>query len=264
VDGLIRTVKLPTSRRAFLAKNGDIKYGLMSCPQAGIELIFRISSITAISLSESWLRKSWLSAEELQRRNDELARLYRASGSLISGASINLQIWPVNSRGCFQQEFGQRIAACWLFPGTRTNYFVWHRRPVYRADERTRGDPGRAGPGPRRRSVRVDAQCGQRSLGAEYLSNWEAAQSELAIPLKIGNHGVGVIDVQSSEAQAFSPDDERLMSFSPKRAALVLEHSRLNAQTEKQIQQLLALRTIDMAISSSFDLSMTLGVLWTR
>ena len=83
----------------------------------------------------------------------------------------------------------------------------------------------------------------------------------MAITLKIGDNVIGLIDVQSSEPQAFSPDDERLMSIFAERAALVLEHARLNAQTDAHIQQLLALRTIDMAISSSFDLSMPLGVL---
>jgi HD-GYP domain-containing protein (c-di-GMP phosphodiesterase class II) len=95
----------------------------------------------------------------------------------------------------------------------------------------------------------------------DYVQGWEAAQSELAIPLKIGNNAIGAIDIQSSKPDAFSPDDERLMTIFAERAALALEHSRLNAQTDSRMQQLIALRTVDMAISSSFDINLTLGIL---
>jgi len=49
---------------------------------------------------------------------------------------------------------------------------------------------------------------------------------------------IGAIDVQSSERAAFSADDERLMTIFCERAALVLEHSRFEPQTETRIQQL--------------------------
>jgi HD-GYP domain-containing protein (c-di-GMP phosphodiesterase class II) len=95
----------------------------------------------------------------------------------------------------------------------------------------------------------------------DYVPGWEAAQSELAIPLKVGSDVIGAIDVQSSEPNAFSPDDERLMTVFAEKAALALGHSRLNTQIEVRLQQLTALRTIDMAISGSFDINLTLGVL---
>jgi PAS domain S-box-containing protein len=201
-------------------------------------------------------------AEELRRRNDELARLYRAYGSLISGASLNLQEMARSIVAVVQQEFGQ--ANCSLLVVSRDSKEL-HRLAAagpYTGqvkNKRLTLD----GPGLVPQAVRTGAtiNAGDVRSRPDYLSNWEAAQSELAIPLKIGNSVIGVIDVQSSKPQAFTPDDERLMSIFAERAALVLEHGRLNAQTETHIQQLLALRTIDMAISSSFDLSMTLGVL---
>jgi HD-GYP domain-containing protein (c-di-GMP phosphodiesterase class II) len=95
----------------------------------------------------------------------------------------------------------------------------------------------------------------------DYVQDWDLAQSELAIPLKIGSEVIGVIDVQSAQPDAFSPNDVRLMTIFAERAALALEHSRMYEQTKSRVQQLAALRTIDMAISSSFDLKLTLGIL---
>lgn len=62
---------------------------------------------------------------------------------------------------------------------------------------------------------------------SEYLANWSAARSELAIPMKIGDQVIGVIDVQSPEVNAFGADDVRLLTIFAERAALALESVRL-------------------------------------
>jgi len=98
-------------------------------------------------------------------------------------------------------------------------------------------------------------------MNPSYVVGWELARSELAIPLKIGNRVIGVIDIQSAQLNAFSANDERLMTIFAERAALALEHARLYTQTERRMQNLSALRTIDMAISSSFDIRLTLKIL---
>ena len=215
--------------------------------------------ITEFKRSEEKLASQ---AEELRRRNDELARLYRASGSLISGASLSLQELAQSIVAVVQQEFGQ--ANCSLLAVSRDSNELLRLAAAGPYTGQVKNKKLTLdGPGLVPQAIRAGATLNEGNVRAapDYLPNWEAAQSELAIPLKIGNNVIGVIDVQSSELQGFSPDDERLMSIFAERAALVLEHSRLNTQTEKHMQQLLALRTIDMAISSSFDLSMTLGVL---
>jgi putative nucleotidyltransferase with HDIG domain len=51
------------------------------------------------------------------------------------------------------------------------------------------------------------------------------------------------------------------MAVFAKQAALTLEHARLYAQTERRMQNLASLRAIDSAISSSFDVGFTLGIL---
>ena len=201
-------------------------------------------------------------AEELRRRNDELDRLYRASGSLISGASLSLQDLAQTIVEVVQQEFGQANCSLIIVQKDSNELTRLAIAGPY-ADQVKNKRLTQDGLGLVPQAIRTGAAFNVGNVHAvpDYLPNWEAAQSELAIPLKIGDHVIGVIDVQSSEPEAFGPDDERLMTIFVERAALVLEHSRLNAQTEARMQQLLALRTVDMAISSSFDLTLTLGIL---
>jgi len=200
--------------------------------------------------------------EELRRRNEELVRLYRASGSLITGASLNTQEQAQKIVEVVQQEFGQDN--CSLFIAQRdSNELVRQTTVGPYADQVRNAKLTLDGDGVVARAMRAGEPVNVPNVYADphYLPNWEAAQSELAIPLKIGNNVIGAIDVQSSEKGAFSTDDERLMTIFAERAALVLEHARLYVQTERHMQNLESLRSIDAAISSSFNVDFTLGIL---
>jgi response regulator RpfG family c-di-GMP phosphodiesterase/putative methionine-R-sulfoxide reductase with GAF domain len=200
--------------------------------------------------------------EKLRRRNEELARLYRASGSLISGASLNLQELAQKIVAIVQQDFGQADCSL-LIVQKDSNELVRLAAAEPYVDQVKYQNLALDGPGLIPRAIRTNkvVNVGDVHSDPDYVQGWDAAQSELAIPLKIGNNAIGAIDIQSSELDAFSPDDERLMAIFAERAALALEHAHLNAQTESRMQQLIALRTVDMAISSSFDINLTLGVL---
>ena len=178
------------------------------------------------------------------------------------GASLSLQELAQSIVAVVQQEFGQ--ANCSLMVVSRdSNELVRLATAGPYAGQVKYSPMSLNGPGLATRSIRLKKVVNVRDVQLEpdYVKGWESARSELVIPLMVENRVIGVIDVQSSQPDSFGPDDERLMSIFAERAALVLEHGRLNAQTETNMQQLLALRTIDAAISSSFDLSMTLGVL---
>jgi PAS domain S-box-containing protein len=64
-----------------------------------------------------------------------------------------------------------------------------------------------------------------------------------------------------SRAQPFTENEQRLLSAISDIAANALRRASLHEQTEQRLQHLIALRAIDMTISSSLDLRMTLGVL---
>ena len=60
-----------------------------------------------------------------------------------------------------------------------------------------------------------------------YVCGDEAICSEMCVPLRVGSHVIGVIDVQSSEENAFSEDDLRLLNVVGGQIATVIENIRL-------------------------------------
>jgi HD-GYP domain-containing protein (c-di-GMP phosphodiesterase class II) len=69
-----------------------------------------------------------------------------------------------------------------------------------------------------------------------------------------------VLGVLSTRPNAFSDQQERLLSLFANQAAVALENARLFAETSRGLKHVQALRTIDMAISSSLDLQVTLDI----
>jgi PAS domain S-box-containing protein len=203
-----------------------------------------------------------LQAEELRRRNEELARLYRASGSLLSGVTSNLPILAQTIVRVVQQEFGQSNCSLLTIQSDAdemTRLAVAGPYAHLVQDKRVKA----SGASPVAQAIRSGkvVNIGAANAFQENEPEWDAAQSELVIPLKIGDIVIGVIDIQSSEKNAFTADDERLMAIFAERAALTLEHGRLNAQIETRMKQLISMRTVDMAIASSFELDLILGIL---
>ena len=201
-------------------------------------------------------------AEELKQRNDELARLYRASASLFTGSSLELDELSQNIVKTVQKEFGQANCSL-IIVQPDTNQLQRLAMAGLYTDQVKLQDLTMDGPGVIPKVIRTGETINLPDVTAEpdYVRGWSEARSELSIPLKVGDRTIGAIDVQSASANAFSADDERLMTVFAERAALALEHSRLFTQTENRLENLAALRTVDMAIAGSFDIHVTLGTL---
>lgn len=57
-------------------------------------------------------------------------------------------------------------------------------------------------------------------------------RSEMALPLLIGDRVFGVLDVQSTESNAFSPDDIRLLETLANQVTIVIENARLFSESQ--------------------------------
>ena len=62
-------------------------------------------------------------------------------------------------------------------------------------------------------------------------------RSEMALPLKIGTDIVGALDVQSTEASAFSEDDISVLSLLADQVSLAIENARLFDQSRKSLAE---------------------------
>jgi PAS domain S-box-containing protein len=247
---------LPSGKRvSFSAKTQPVK----DARGRIVKLFGTVQDITERKRAEQALARQ---TEELRQRNEELSRLYRASGSLLSSTLLRYQDLAQTIVEIVQQEFGQSNCSLLVVKKDSNELMRLIASGSY-ADLVKYQNLALDGPGLIPLAIRTNkvVNVGDVHSAPDYVPGWEAAQSELAIPLKVGSDVIGAIDVQSSQPNAFSPDDERLMTVFAERAALALEHSRLNTQIEARLQQLTALRTVDMAISASFDINLTLGVL---
>jgi response regulator RpfG family c-di-GMP phosphodiesterase len=228
-----------------------------------VHLLTTLAEIAGNAISRTRLHEQLQRrAEELHARNLELARLYRASGPLISNVTQDTQAMAQAILDTVWKEFGQANCSLVLVQeGSQELVRILVSGPY--ADQLKRGTLALHGPGLLAKAVRTGQVINvpDVSQAPDYLENWPAARSELTIPLKIGSGVIGAIDLQSKELNAFNASDEHLMTIFAERAALALSNARLYEQTMRSLQRLTAFRTIDQAISSSMDLRVTLNIL---
>ncbi|MEA4909238.1 MAG: response regulator [Anaerolineaceae bacterium] len=87
-------------------------------------------------------------------------------------------------------------------------------------------------------------------------------QSAFSFPMMAGKKLVGVLHINDiHKYYELEEADLKLLSIIVSIASSALENAQLYEQTEKHLQRLSALRTIDLAITSSLDLRLTLNVL---
>jgi HD-GYP domain-containing protein (c-di-GMP phosphodiesterase class II)/PAS domain-containing protein len=87
------------------------------------------------------------------------------------------------------------------------------------------------------------------------------AHSSLYAPLLAKGEVLGLIQVQSYESLRFGDADGDLLMLVANTGAIAIENARLFSEVSQRVQRLGALRAMDMAISSSVDLRVTLNVL---
>ena len=63
-------------------------------------------------------------------------------------------------------------------------------------------------------------------------------RSEIALPLKVGQEVIGVLDVQSTERGAFSQDDIALLSALADQVSTAIQNARLNDETRRTLREL--------------------------
>ena len=85
-----------------------------------------------------------------------------------------------------------------------------------------------------------------------YLSAYETAVSELCVPLRAHGKVIGVIDVESSQPDAFTEDDERLLATVAAQIGIAIQNTRLRAELEannRELEQRVAERTAELSLA---------------
>jgi sigma-B regulation protein RsbU (phosphoserine phosphatase) len=88
-----------------------------------------------------------------------------------------------------------------------------------------------------------------------YIAANPAVRSELAVPLIAKNRLIGVMDIESEEAEYFRPEHLRLLTVTASRIAQAIENARLYARVSRQAQTLEVLNEIAVELASILDLN---------
>ena len=86
-----------------------------------------------------------------------------------------------------------------------------------------------------------------------YVAGSEDIRSELALPLRIGERTLGILDLESDRLNAFGPADERLLTSVSNQAAIVLWNASLFAEARARATRFEAINEIARAVSSTLD-----------
>ena len=78
-------------------------------------------------------------------------------------------------------------------------------------------------------------------------------RAELAIPLRIGEVVVGVLDVQSGQRDAFLEDDVTVLQILGDQIAIAIENANLFWETQRQFEAMQALHDISLEITSHLE-----------
>ncbi|NDJ77851.1 MAG: GAF domain-containing protein [Chloroflexi bacterium] len=90
----------------------------------------------------------------------------------------------------------------------------------------------------------------------------EDTQSEMAVPIRIGSHILGVFDIQSTDPDAFSEDDVALIQALADTVAIALRNASLFANESRRRMLSETLRELSTVLGSSLDLNSVLdGIL---
>jgi len=83
-------------------------------------------------------------------------------------------------------------------------------------------------------------------------------KSLLTAPLLIDRDCIGTLSLNSNQTDAFSADDERLLTTLAAQAAIAVRNARLHQEVRRRVEELIFLNRVGRAITSSLDLEQVL------
>lgn len=98
-------------------------------------------------------------------------------------------------------------------------------------------------------------------LTQDIRQNIEPGTSGVTVPIRVGDHVIGSLTVNVPLPRELTENNIRLLTTVSEIAGNAIQRTRLLEQSLRRERQLFSLHTIDMAISSSFDLQLTLDIM---
>ncbi len=202
------------------------------------ELRYRVSELEAVNRISTALRSAMVVKEILPIVLDEaLAALHAEVGMIWLYRQETTKLHPSCGRGWLAEKATEPIQYGKCVPG-----FVFVSGQM-RISEDFIADP-------------LASEEGAKKFKPGWGGAW--------MPVHTADQVVGVLLVAVPAPRRLSPEEIHLLSTVAEIAGNAIHRASLFEQTERSIRRLSALRTIDMAISASTDLNLSLSVLLTQ
>src|SRR3984893_2909879 len=91
------------------------------------------------------------------------------------------------------------------------------------------------------------------SKDSRYLNALDAVRSELAVPLIVRGRVIGVLDIESSQLDYFTPDQQNILMLVAGRIGVAIENARLFQHERNQAETLLLLNEVGREANSSLQ-----------
>ena len=93
-----------------------------------------------------------------------------------------------------------------------------------------------------------------------YIAGYSDSLSELAVPLRVGDRIIGVLDTQSTHLNAYTEEDERLLVTLAGQLSTLIDNARLFKETQQRLRELTALSQVSQALTEARDLRTILSI----
>jgi GAF domain-containing protein len=93
-----------------------------------------------------------------------------------------------------------------------------------------------------------------------YIAGYPDTLSEVAVPLRVSDQIIGVLDAQSTHLNAFSEEDERLLVTLAGQLSTIVDNARLFKEAQQRVRELTALSQVSQALNEARDLGTMLNI----
>ena len=201
---------------------------------------------------------------ETERRAEEFAALFETSNAISSENELNTLLQTIVEHA--QALLNSASSAIYLY-FAQTEELVLTVDTVSYLPIGTHLKKGEGVAGyvaQTRQPLRIEDYSTWEGRSPQYRENF--IHAVLEVPMLYGGELIGVLTVDEigNSDRKFSEADEHLLSLFASQAAGAIHTSRLHAETIHRLEHLQALRAVDLAISSSHDLRLTLNILLSQ
>ena len=243
VDELKKNGFVDNLEAKFRMKDGTKVTGLMS---ARIIMLDDVPHIISITREIESIKQT---EETLQRQLKELTILHNVALAASSSKSVDEVIqrvtetigdtlYPDNCGIELLTEDGKTLVPHPSYRGATGDVDRWHM-------DISQGVTGKVA------STGISVRLGDVSQEPAYIEATVGVQSELCVPIKIQDRVIGVINVESKKADAFSETDERLLNTVAGTMATAIEQLRHLETSQRRLQELTILNAVSLASTNA-------------